>query len=371
MVLILIAFGAGAGLMFVAGDGGAMAMALVGAGFVAAFTFGVIVAVRGMRRWIAGHSVPAGIQLLEWGAVVIGFLITGLVDAGLGWAVIAGLMGGLLSANVWGIRSARANRGLVDRALATRAASASTTPATTTVSATMTEPLTPILRDNVLLERRRAIAWLIAGLIALVGGAVLDLPPVVTITAVVVGLSASLWVLRRLTASWLALRSFTKAKSAPRRAFVILLNDPAPKMLRPLLAVWSVPPALRDGRMPKPEQVYRCDEERDALLSFPGDAVVHEAWISTGRRRRSKPRWVAADAGVALPHRRALFGRWYVGNLLPGERPDEPRPLTLPPPHQTHELIARHDGPPGNLLTASLTRLIGLVALGFVMHWLT
>ena len=29
--------------------------------------------------------------------------------------------------------------------------------------------------------------------------------------------------------------------------------------------------------------------------------VVHEAWVDTGPRRWSKPRWVAADAGLAVP----------------------------------------------------------------------
>jgi len=368
VVLIVVAVGAGVGLVVGAARRDVVGMVVVGGGFVVAFAFGVVVAVKGMRPWIAGHPVPGPIRLLEWGAVVVGFVILGLVDVGLGWAIIAGLMGGVLSANVWGIRIARANRGAVDQAVSAREMSAGRTRPTTI--ATRVELLTPILRNNLLLERRRAIAWLIASMIAVAGAAV-DLPPAITITAFALGVAAFVWVLRRLVATWLAFRNFTNAPNPPRRAYVVLLNDPAPRTLRPLLAIWSGSPVLRDGRVPKPEQVYRCDEEQDDLLSFAGDPIVHEAWVGTGRRPRSKPRWVAADAGVALPHRRAVFGRWYVGNLLAGERPDEPRPLTLAPPHPSQELIVHHDGPPGNFLTALLGRVAGLAACGLVVHWLS
>src|SRR5215204_3467934 len=120
VVLIVVAVGAGVGLVVGAAGRDVVGMVVVGGGFVVAFAFGVVVAVKGMRPWIAGHPVPGPIRLLEWGAVVVGFVILGLVDVGLGWAIIAGLMGGVLSANVWGIRIARANRGAVDQAVSAR-----------------------------------------------------------------------------------------------------------------------------------------------------------------------------------------------------------------------------------------------------------
>ncbi|MGW1341398.1 hypothetical protein ACWCOV_10130 [Kribbella sp. NPDC002412] len=174
-----------------------------------------------MRQWIAGHSVPGRIQLLEWGAVAVGFVILGLVDTGLGW---------VLTANLWGIRIARANRGAVDQALSALETSAVRTKPTP--SATRVKPLTPILRNNLLLERRRAIAWLIASVIAVASAgraAARDHDH---------WLRALVGVLRRLMATWLAFHNFTNAANPPRRAYVVLLNDPAPRTLRPLLAIW-------------------------------------------------------------------------------------------------------------------------------------
>jgi hypothetical protein len=146
------------------------------------------------------------------------------------------------------------------------------------------------------------------------------------------GLVLALWSARQLAGLHLARRDFLTAGTPPRRAYVVLLHDPNPRATRPLLAVWSErPPA--DERLPKPEQVWRSDDEVDELESFQGDVVVHEAWVDTGPRSWSKPRWVRADAGLALPHRRALLGRWYTNLLLRLERPEEPRPLTLVDPH--------------------------------------
>ncbi|GAB2680317.1 hypothetical protein GCM10009743_65430 [Kribbella swartbergensis] len=340
-------------------------MVVVGGGFVVAFSFGLFVVVKEVRQWIAGHPVPLRMKLLELGAVVVGLVILGLVDARLGWTILAGLMGGLLSANVWGTRIARANREALDKALSVRETSAVKSRPTT--SAMRTEPLTTILRTNLLLERRRAIAWMIASMVAIAGVAV-ELPPAPAITAFMLGVAAFVWVLRRLVATWLAFRNLTNPPNPPHRAYVVLLSDRG--ALRPLLAMWSSPPVLRDGRLPNAEQVYRCDEEQDDLVSFAGSRVVHEAWVSTGRRPRSKPRWVVADAGVALPHRRAVFGRWHVGNLLAGERPGEARPLTLPPPHRGEEPRVHHSDLPGKFLTALAGRVACLAAYGLIVHWL-
>ena len=82
---------------------------------------------------------------------------------------------------------------------------------------------------------------------------------------------------------WRALRDYEKAETEPRRAYVALLNDPNARVTRPLLGVWNEEP-LSQGRLPRAEAVYRCDEERSALMSPPGRVIVHEAWVDTGRR---------------------------------------------------------------------------------------
>lgn len=351
-------------------------MALVTVGFVVAFGFGLAVSLPVMRQWVAGHSVPKRFLLLMWAGLIVGFVVAAWLNVLFGGAMIAGLMGGLLVANVWGIRTARANRHLVDqaeaalaRAHATVSRDAMGVPALD-VEARQDAPVGKMLRDNVALERQRSVAWLIAGGVALAACGVLDAPDHVTFVVVLTGGLASIWVLRRLWAAWLALRDFTRAATAPRRAFVALLHDPAPRMIRPLLGLWSVAPVPRSGRLPKPEQVYRCDEELDALECHQGSVVVHEAWIDTGPRRWAKPRWVAADAGIALPHRRALFGRWYMSNLISGERPEPPRPLTLEPPHPDNELIVEVVRNVGSFPTAVAGRLAALAAVGLLIYWL-
>jgi hypothetical protein len=118
---------------------------------------------------------------------------------------------------------------------------------------------------------------------------------------------------------------------------VVLLHDPSPRRSRPLLGVWSEEPVPAGGRMPRAEAVYRCDRRRDALLSEQGAVVVHEAWLDTGLRAGARPRWVAADAGIALPRRAATFGRRYLASAIGAQRPARGRPLTMPPPDPTTE----------------------------------
>ena len=90
-----------------------------------------------------------------------------------------------------------------------------------------------------------------------------------------------LWVGRRLFGVWRALRDYEKSETEPRRAYVALLSDPNARVTRPLLGVWSEEP-LPKGRLPRAEAVFRCDEERSALMSATGRVVVHEAWVDTG-----------------------------------------------------------------------------------------
>jgi hypothetical protein len=339
-VLVLIAVGSGVALVVAAASLGTLPATFVAGGFVAAFGFGLAAAVPAMRRAIAGRDIPARLTLLQLVGLVVAFVVMAL-SGGVGGAMLAGLIGGLLVANMWAIRTARANRAIVDAAEASLARTPppdepppAGPPAAAPTTSTYVELLGPALRHTVALERQRSLAWLVAGAVVAVGGVALDVPGPVLGLLILTSVAATVWVLRRLVGGWLALRDFDRG-TAPRRAYVVLLQDPAPRMIRPLLGVWSDAPVPRGGRLPKPEGVYRCDDERDDLLCHQGSVVVHEAWVDTGR----KPRWVAADAGIALPHRRALLGRWYLSNLIGGERPGPPRPLISPPPHPAYRPV--------------------------------
>jgi hypothetical protein len=375
--LALPAVGAGAGLVLGAAGRGLLAMALVTVGLIVAFVFGLAVSVPAMRHWIAGHSVPGRFRLLQSAGLAAGFVVLGWFEVRVGWAMVAGLVGGLLVANIWGIRTARANRDLVDRAEAAAARDEATAsrdaagrPALD-AGAGPDAPVERVLRDAVSVERRRAVAWLVAGAVGLAACGVLGAPDRVTFVVVLAAGLAFIWVLRRLWAAWLALRGFTTATASPRRAFVVLLHDPAPRMIRPLLGVWSTAPTQHGGRMPKPEHVYRCDDKLTALECHQGSVVVHEAWVDTGRRRRSRPRWIAADAGIALPHRRSVFGRWYLSNLISGERPGQPRPLTLQQPRPGNDVIVELGRGGGSFPAALAGRLAALAAVGLLSYWLT
>jgi hypothetical protein len=378
-ILCLVAVAAGVGLGLGAAGRGPLTVIVVSGAFVVAFGFGFALTASGIRRWIAGHPVPGRSQFGASAGIVVALLVMGAVDAMAGGALLAGLIGGILVANVWAIRRARSNRELVDKAEAALAREPTVddprTQAPRRVGSGVDAALRPTvgqaLRHVVGVERHRCLAWLIATAVATSACAVLDAPEGVTFVVVSIGGGAFVWVARRLWAAWLANRDFTQAATSPRRAFVVLLRDPAPKLIRPLLGVWSEPPMPRGGRLPKAERVFRCDDELDELLCHQGSVEVHEAWVDTGRRRGSKPRWVAADAGIVLPHRRAVFGRGYLSALIGGDRPGRPQPLTLPPPHSQPQPISQEHPDVGSLAAATTVRLAGLSAIGIVFHWIT
>jgi hypothetical protein len=165
----------------------------------------------------------------------------------------------------------------------------------------------------------------------------------------------------------LARRDFQNASSPPRKAYVVLMHDPNPRAVRPLLAIWGERPAPGE-RLPKPDSVWRCDDELDELESSPGSAEMHEAWVDTGSRSWSKPRWVRADAGLAVPHRRSLFGRWYVSTTLRRDHPEEPHPLTIADPHATPAGVAAEElelG--GSLLGSTAGRVVFLVVVALLV----
>jgi hypothetical protein len=204
------------------------------------------------------------------------------------------------------------------------------------------------------------VAWLLAGALTAAGALALGSAEG-AVVAGGSGLAFALWSGRQVVGLHLARRDFLRADTPPRRAYVLLLHDPNPRAFRPLLAVWSERPP-GGTRLPKPEQVWRCDDEVDQLESFQGDPVVHEAWVDTGPRFWSKPRWVRADAGIALPHRRALLGRWYVSLVLRSARSEEARRLTLDDPHAVPD-IAEELPLEGRLLRSVAGRGVLLAAL--------
>lgn len=365
-VIATVAVGVGVAVGLAAADRGLLPFGLTTAGFVAAFGFGGAVMASGLRRWIDGHPSPVRSQLWGSAGVVAAFVVMS-VDPLVGGALLAGLIGGMLTANVWAIRRARSNRSVVEEAEA-QAAALDAEPGWVPPASGVS--VGQALRHTVAVERRRWLAWLIADVAALVVFSAFEPLHAGSFVVVCIGGLAFVWVTRRFWAVWLAVRDFGKAATPPRKAFVVLLNDPAPKMIRPLLAIWSEPPVPREGRLPKPERVYRCDEDRVDLLSYQGGVVVHEAWLDTGPRHGSKSRWVAADAGVALPHRRALFGRWYVSALIGGERPRRPRPLTLPVPHPDQRAVIESHQDVGSLTVAIATRLAMLGGIGGAFSWI-
>jgi len=207
------------------------------------------------------------------------------------------------------------------------------------------------------------LAWAIAGAVATVV-ALLVSEQAATIAAVI-GVAVALWSARQVAGLTIAKRDFERQDSPPRRAFVVLMHDPNPRAVRPLLAVWEERPAAGE-RLPKPRSVWRCDDELDELESSPGHIEVHEAWLDTGRRSWSKPRWVRGDEGIAVPHRRSLFGRWYVNTSLRRDRPEEARPLTIEDPHRlpaTGEELELG----GSLMGSVAWRLVFLAALTAVI----
>ncbi|MEW1589926.1 hypothetical protein AB0283_31250 [Micromonospora vinacea] len=78
---------------------------------LAGLLIGSSLVVVGMRRWLSGKGIPAVLGITSTVVAVaawIFFRMTGMTGGG--GALFAGLVGGLLLANVWAIQAARANR---------------------------------------------------------------------------------------------------------------------------------------------------------------------------------------------------------------------------------------------------------------------
>lgn len=347
---------------------------VVAVAFVAVAVVEVIAYVGAMRRLLEGHRVPAWSHVVRLVAALAGLVTMSAVDAQVGLAMLAGLFVGMFAANLWAMRAARANRGRVDEALTARAREREEARDTAVPEAGPAETrraddvpaVGPVLRQTLTVDVQRLGAWLVAGAITLAGCLLLSAPEAAWFGVAFMGAAACLWVARRTVGAWLALRDFRRAASPPRRAYAVLLHDPTPRMIRPLLGIWAEEPVSGPGRLPTPDRVYRCDDERDALRCWQGEVVVHEAWVDTGKRESSKPRWVAADAGVALPHRRALFGRWFMSSLIGAERPESARALTVPAPSPSAETTNQEVPDVGSFPVKVAWRLAGLIAVALL-----
>jgi hypothetical protein len=314
--------------------------------------------VSAVKPWLEGRPFAPHVRMVQIAFVVV-VLLTFAGGPDLGGAAACGLLVGVFLPNASTIRYVRVNRALVeegqpelaqedpeefpagatDRSSGQQVAPsvAHTEPAERRVRARAVPKVGPVLRESIAQDRDRCLAWAAATVTVAVACLAVDAASQAFFGVALLGCASLAWVSRRLFGVWLALREFEGKATAARRAFVVLLNDPNPRVTRPLLAVWSEEPVPTGGGLPRPEAVYRCDASRDALISSPGAVIVHEAWLDTGPRPGSRPDWVAADAGIVLPHRRALFGRSYLGSKLAGERPARARPLTMPAPNPTTE----------------------------------
>ena len=273
------------------------------------------------RRPAAGR----GASLVQLVLVLVGFVALSY-DPRLGTALLAALFGAMFAVNLWAMRAARGNRAAVDAQEARGARRSRARSAQAVAEAPVRDSLPPVDVGAVLDTAwrdvgRRWVAWLVAGA-AVAGAAALltDSGPAVFMVLFLTG-AVLLWVGRAAWSVGLARRDFRAARTAPERAWVVLLHDPTPRMIRPLLGVWAEEPVVRRSVFPRPDVVFRCDDDLDDLLSHQGEVAVHEAWVDTSRRGIRGARWVAADAGVALPHRRALLGRWFFSSLTRAERP--------------------------------------------------
>jgi hypothetical protein len=153
----------------------------------------------------------------------------------------------------------------------------------------------------------------------------------VALTGLFISIFAA-FAVRRLWGLWIALWDVRNGADEPRLGFGAVIDDPAPRTWRPLLAVWEHDPTGGE-RLARPDAVYRADDETSADLQCPSSSVVvRQAWIDTGLWQKAKPRWVGFEDGVAVPHRRVMFGRWYVRTVTKKSEVEAVVPLRHGPP---------------------------------------
>ncbi len=331
------------------------------------------VCVDAVRPWLRGIPVGPRTWLLQL-AVVLVALAAFAGGPAVGGAALCGVLAGVLLPTASAIRYSRLDRDLVeegDRRLAGELAVSRPPEEGRRLRGGRVPQVGPVLRETLTDARDRAVAWAAATGVASVGGLTLGADAEVVLGMVLVGSAAVAWVYRRLLRAWFALRDFEGVATEPRHAYVMVLADPRPRVKRPLLGVWSTSPVPVEGRLPLAESVYRCEGTRSALVSPAGSAVVHEAWLDAAPSTRSGhfsvPRWVAADAGLALPQRQVVMGPRYLASIIGTERPTRARPLTMPAPNPTAETATAAPVLAMTEPTSGTARLLGLFSWRLVV----
>ncbi|MEO7351091.1 MAG: hypothetical protein ABIW17_04255 [Marmoricola sp.] len=340
--------------------------------------------VEAIRPWLDGASVPPGGRLAQLALVVLAFA-TFVGGPAMGAVGLCGFAAGVFVPNTSSIRYRRVNRSLVvegeTRPVAGKspdaaAPAAPAAPADRPARARAAPKVGRVLRAAVNEERDRWLAWAAATFAVTVGCAAARTSGSVVLGVDFLGVAALVWVTRRALAARLALGDFEEARTEPRRGFVALVRDPHLPGTRPLLGVWSKEPVPVGGQLPRAEAVYRCDAARDALFSTRGAVVVHQAWV--GAPSGSRPRWVVADAGIALPRHRALLGPHRLDSVIGTERPARARTLSMPAPNPTTEaetgmfvtVISEPTSGTGPWARLFAWRLAALALAGAVLAWL-
>ena len=181
--------------------------------------------------------------------------------------------------------------------------------------------------------------------------------------AILVGMFGA-YALRRWWGLVVALVDLRQGSDQPRLAYVAVIDDPAPKTMRPLVPVWEHDPTT-GGRLAKPDVVYRADGETSTHLESSASAVeVRRAWIDTGWRPGAKPRWIGVGEGVVVPHRRSFLGRWYVSRVTRSSSVRPPTPLERAAPD--YQMQAAQPTPVANphRLAGMVLWRLALVAVG-------
>jgi hypothetical protein len=339
------------------------------------------VCVDAVRPWLQGSPVSPRTWLLQLGVGVVA-LATFAWGPAMGGAALCGVLTGLLLPTASAIRYSRLNRDLVEEThgrLAEELAVGRPSKQTGKAHGGRAPQVGPVLRENLAGARDRALAWGAATVVAGVGALSLGVDGPVVMALVALGAVALARVCRRLLRAWFAVRDFEGVATEPRHAYVMVLADPRRRTKGPLLGVWATEPLPVDGRVPLAQSVYRCEDARSALVSASGAAVVHEAWLDAGPNARSArfsvPRWVAADAGLALPQRRVVAGPRHLAAIIGTDRPARTRPLTMPAPNPKAETatadpvraITEPRSGAARLVMLFASRLAGLVLAGMVL----